>query len=336
MKRILYLVIDQLPGHWVEGVIADEGYPPVNVWGYYKLGLIPNFSYLINNGIFVFTWNRGICDTPHGMKYLATGMYNAGPYITPKKETGVYYPRTLDNPGPVGFFEYAKHYAPEKIMAASFTTDYWIAPGYFWTAQEPIALPASYPDELIWRDFALPYLRRKIPNWNLVYIYFPVNDTVSFCPSYQKTNPHPRSSKHAYILYLDSLLAEILEYLKGNRLWEETYFIIASDHGYHAGCSTARKYGAKNANLCCDHPAPYDCEVWDFEKDCSTGIKSDCTRRTTCIISGGALESEYRGTIVKDAEIIDIIPTIAELIEIPYKCEGKSIFSYKAEKLDNL
>ncbi|RLF22849.1 MAG: hypothetical protein DRN15_07845 [Thermoprotei archaeon] len=117
-------------------------------------------------------------------------------------------------------------------------------------------------------------------------MYFPVMDSVSFCPIYQEPMPHPRSSKHAYMLFLDSLLGEIIEYLVYNKLWEETYLILAPDHGYHAGCSTARKLCARSANWCCDHPPPHDCEVWDFEHNKSTGRYSGCTRRTLFLVSG--------------------------------------------------
>jgi len=52
----------------------------VNTWDYARLGLAPNFRRLVEEGLFCFAWNMGECDTPHGMKYLATGRYDAGPY----------------------------------------------------------------------------------------------------------------------------------------------------------------------------------------------------------------------------------------------------------------
>lgn len=322
---MLLIVIDQLPGHWAEGVEVEEGMPPVNVWGYHKLGLIPNFSYLIENGIFAFCWNRGHCETPHGMKYLATGTYEVGPVWGPKGGQP-YYPRTPENPGPVGLFEFAKHYAPDRICAACFTTDYWAAPGYFFTAADTFALSGSFPDERMWREFALPYLRRRL-NWNLVYIYFPVMDTVSFCPSYQKPQPHVRASKHAYMLFLDSLIGEVIEFLQFNKLWDEVLLVLASDHGYHAACSVAKKMGAPGPNWCCDHPSPYDCEVWDFEADRSTGKYSGGPRRTLFLVSGGALPAKWRGKVVEEAEIIDVAPTIADFLEIPFRCQGRSLLS---------
>jgi len=329
MMRVFLLVIDQLAGHWVKGVEVDRGIPPVNVWDYAALNFTPRFRHLIENGIFCFTWNKGICDTPHGMKYLATGQYDAAPYWT-SKNGWPYYPRTEKNPGPIGLFEYAQHYAPGRIKPACFTTDHWIAPGYFYTAGYPVALPASYPDEEIWIRFAKPYLKRK-GEWNLVYIYFPVMDLISFCPSYQKYIPHPRSSKHAYMLFLDNLIGDIIDFLKANNFWNETYFLLVSDHGYHAACSTAYKMGAESPNWCCDHPAPYDCYIWDFKLNNSTGKYSGCTRRTLFLISGGALDEKLRGRVLKYAEIIDVAPTIADIIDIPYECQGKSIFERKGD-----
>lgn len=327
--RVLLLVIDQLPGHWVEGVEVAKGIPPVNVWDYARMGFTPNFRRLIENGLFCFTWNKGDCDTPHGMKYLATGRYNAAPFWT-SVDKWPYYPRKEDNPGPIGLFEFAQHYAPSRIKPACFTTDHWIAPGYFYTAGYPIALSAYYPDEKVWRDFVAPYLMKR-KEWNLVYVYFPVMDSVSYCPSYQEPFTDPKSSKHAYMLFLDSLIGEIVKFLKTNKLWDETYFILASDHGYHAGCSVARKAGATTPNRCCDHPPPWDCEVWDFEADKSTGKYSGCARRTLFLITGGALENSLRGKVLKYAEIIDVAPTIAEIIDVPYECEGTSVFERISE-----
>jgi len=260
------------------------------------------------------------------MKYLATGCYKKGKYwIFNYKNSGInYYPEP--EPNDVGLFEFAQRYFEEKIKIAVFTTDCWIAKGYFYVPTDNCyALLGSYPDELMWRNFALPWMSKN-PDWDVVHVYFPVNDTVSFCPSYSLKNPHPKSSKHSYLLYLDNLVGEIVAYLKGKGYWEETYFIIASDHAYHLGCSTARKAGATTINLCCDHPPPHDCVVWDFENDRPTSINSNCTRRITFIISGGALNERYKGKVVEDAEIIDVAPTIADILGVSYQCEGESIF----------
>lgn len=326
MKRIFYLIIDQLAGHWAKRVEVEKGIPPANVDGYHKLGLIPNFSFLINNGLWVKKpWNKGICNTCYGMKYLANGCYNRGNYwIFNYKNRGTFYPEAEKEEG---FFEYVKKYYKEKIKVAVFTTDYWIAKGYFYVPQEMYALSGCFPDERMWYEFALPYVTKN-PDWNLLHVYFPLGDTISYCPSYQNlpVNSALRAtSKHAYLLLLDKLVGEIINFLKIRNLWDETYFFLASDHGYHLGCSEAYKMGIRTSNWCCDHPEPYDCEVWDFGKDKSTGIYSGGPRRTTFILSGGALEKKHRGKTLEEAEVIDVIPTMAQILDIDYECEGKSI-----------
>ena len=72
MKLVVYVVIDQLAGHWEDSVkIEGTDLPPANVKGYHEKGLIPNFSYLIDNGLWVKRpWNRERCETACAMKYL--------------------------------------------------------------------------------------------------------------------------------------------------------------------------------------------------------------------------------------------------------------------------
>lgn len=309
--RVFYVIIDQLAGHWEDSVrIEGTDLPPVNVKGYHEKGLIPNISYLINNGLWVKrTWNRGICDTAHGMKYLSTGTYDMNANI--------------------GLFEYLYSL---KIKTSVFTTQPWGSKGYFYIPGNLISLPGYYrpymDDYLIWKLFVEPYLDLQ-KDWGAVHFYLPINDLISFCPSYQKFNPHPRSSKHAYMLYLDKLIGEIIEFLKVKGYWNDTIIVIASDHGYHLGCSVARERGAKSVNWCADHPEPYDCYIWDFDNDRNTEKYSGGPRRTTFIVSGGALDDEYKGKVIEEAEIIDVVPTIAKLLGIDYcniyKCEGKSI-----------
>jgi len=327
--RVLLLIIDQLAGHWAPGVSAAEGVPPANVWDYARLGLTPTFRRLIEEGLFCFAWNMGVCDTPHGMKYLATGRYDCAPYWT-QRGGWPYYPRTEAQPGPVGLFEFAQHYRPDSIRPAVFTTDHWIAPGYFYTAGYPVALPAYHPDEETWFRFARPYLARR-REWNLVCIYFPVMDSVSHCPSYQRASPHPRSSKHSYMLHLDRILSDVVGFLRSEGFWDETLLILASDHGYHAACSVARSMGVRTPNWCCDHPPPYDCEVWDFDRDAGTGRYSGGPRRVLLLVSGGALDARLRGRVLRCAEIIDVAATIADALDVPYECEGTSVLRRRGE-----
>lgn len=321
MKRVLYLVIDQLAGHWAEGVkIAGTDLPPANVKDYHELGLIPNFSYLIENGLWVKRpWNKGHCDTTHGMRYLATGSYKEVCYNSEN-------PWYLETDKEVAFFECAQHYGREKIEIGVFSQSPWLAKGYFYTPVSMHGLVSGhYSDEAMLRDHAFPWMKEVVPNWNLVHIYFPKMDSIAQCPSYNEGDADPHSSKHNYLLFLDGLIGEIIHFLKAGGLWEETYFIVASDHGYHLGCSFAAGKGVKTNNWCCDHPAPWDCEVWDFGKGISTGMPSNGPRRIAFVLSGGALEERYRGKTIEEAEIIDVIPTIARLLDVPYECEGRSI-----------
>jgi len=38
--------------------------------------------------------------------------------------------------------------------------------------------------------------------------------------------------------------------------------------------------------------------------------------------------------VIEEAEIINVIPTIADILEIPYECNGKSLFKYKIIDVD--
>ena len=49
------------------------------------------------------------------------------------------------------------------------------------------------------------------------------------------------------------------------------------------------------------------------------------------MISGGALDEEFKGKILKHCEIIDVAATISDILDVPYKCEGTSIFKRKNE-----
>ena len=41
------------------------------------------------------------------------------------------------------------------------------------------------------------------------------------------------------------------------------------------------------------------------------------------------IEEKYRGKVIEEAEIIDVIPTIADILKVPYECQGRSLFKYK-------
>ena len=189
------------------------------------------------------------------------------------------------------------------------------------------SMPPSYRDEAVVRELVFPWMECFRDKWNLAHIYISGMDAITRCPSYPEGPCARDGSKHTYMLFLDGVLQEIIQFLKTNGWWEETYIVIASDHGYHLGCTASAAMGVKTNNWCCDHPEPWDCEVWDFEQGKSTGIASNGCKRTTSILSGPALAEEYRGKTIEEAEIIDVIPTIAEFLDVPYECQGKSTLS---------
>jgi len=336
-KKVILIVIDQLPGHWAEGVYVDRGrrVPPVNVKGYHELGLIPNISYLIRSGLWVVrAWNRGVCDTRHGMRYLAVGSYARPLYDSE------YWRHSEDysEEEKVGFFEFAKEYYRGELKCAVFGG--WYERGYFYVP-DTIVSPrctkiavqntVEWSDMILWRDFVRPYMDFN-PDFNLMFVYFPTFDVLNMCPSYlEGEGANPFTSKHLYIKLLDSVIGEMVDYLKARGLWEETVLVLASDHGYHLGCDVARRMGASSANWCCGHDKPFDCVVWDFERDEPTGEYSGGPRRVTFVVSGGGLPEEYRGRVVREAEIIDVVPTIADILEVPYKCEGRSVLRMRTE-----
>ncbi|RLC70025.1 MAG: hypothetical protein DRI26_07945 [Chloroflexi bacterium] len=340
MKYVIYLVIDQLAGHWEDSVkIEGTDLPPANVKGYHEKGLIPNFSYLIDNGLWVKRpWNRGRCQTSCAMKYLATGFYSKEEfcYAGSKKKSWF-----LLAEKEMGFFEFAMRFHLDNLTVV--TTGPIFSRGYFYVPElmqrvppEYRALPPHQGDEAVLRRLAFPWMEWMQglgTKWNLMHIYLYGMDEINRCPSYQEENSKPESSKHAYLLFLDGLVGEMIHFLKNKGLWDKTYIVITSDHGYHLGCSVGAEMGVKTNNWCCDHGEPWDCEVWDFKNNKSTGIYSGGPRRVTFILSGGALEEKYIGKTIEEAEIIDVIPTIAELLDVPYECEGKSILHKDLEDL---
>ncbi len=300
MKRLVYLIIDQLAGHWEESVrIEGTDLPPTNVKGYHERNLIPNFSHLIDSGLWVKRpWNRGECHAACAMKYLATGSYS-------KRESCYDYnfkkPWYIECEKEMGFFEFAKRYLGDKITAGVFSCSPWLSRGYFYIPEFVHSLRPGYRDETMLRQFVFPWMETLSKQdillmWNLVYIYFPTMSGVAHCPSYKVGPSDSRSSTHKYLVFLDGLMGEMINLLKASGLWEEVYIVIASDHGYHLGCSVAAGMGVKTNNWSCGHSSPWDCELWDFQSSKSTGGYSGGPRRTTFILSGGdyRCDTHYR------------------------------------------
>ena len=114
MKRVLYVIIDQLAGHWEESVrirIDGTDYPPADVKGYHEMGLIPTFSDLINSGLWVKRpWNHGGCKTVAALKYLCTGSYSKAETLYNDSSTWF-----LESEKKMAFFEFAKRYYLDKL-----------------------------------------------------------------------------------------------------------------------------------------------------------------------------------------------------------------------------
>ncbi|MCM8762267.1 MAG: LTA synthase family protein [Candidatus Omnitrophica bacterium] len=91
----------------------------------------------------------------------------------------------------------------------------------------------------------------------------------------------------------------IKEFLKENKWWDNSFLFIGSDHGCHYGCDVSVEEGRKRGvpeeeliNYCSNHQEPYGCFLWDFTNNRSSDKRIDCTRRTTFIASGGALDKK--------------------------------------------
>ena len=340
MKRVLCLLIDQLTGHWEESVtIRGTDLPPVNLDGYHRLGLIPHFSHLIENGLWVKKpWNRGGCATQYGMRYLATGSYKSDIYFENDGWRPCCYEKELTS-----FTEAISRNCKDSgrsfvsgVFGSLRWTDDFLSDSCY--IQYP---PDGCNDETMLTEHAIPWLG-KTRDWNLAIVYFPQMDAIGDAgwegeenawvfnpalapPDFVEPRENRIRSKHDYLMVLDALAGELITFLKREDFWEETYIIVTSDHGAHLGCSVAAELGAKTDNLWIGHPSPYDCEVWDFEDDKSAGIYSGGPRRVSFIVSGGGLDEQLKGTFVEEAEIIDVAPTIADIFGVTFECEGKSI-----------
>ena len=327
-KRILLFVIDMLAGHWAEGVkVQSTGYAPPNIKDYHELGLIPNFSYLIKHGFWVKRpFNNGRCGTEYGMHYLATGIYEEkqiksigdGCVCSSKAKT------ILDS--------FNEHHNGKTRMA-SFATTHWVRKGWWHCAGNNEGLAPAYPDESTICDYAFPWMEQN-PDWDFVMIYQPEHDLIGTdlgTPVYLEKPEHYLADKHHHLIdKVDKHLGMVMAFLKDKGWWEETYMHVFSDHAYHLGCDCVSDFvpcvGPRiSTNLCWNHRAPYDCLVWDFDKNKPTGELSQCCRRTAFIAGGGALDKKYRGKTRDTAEIIDVPATIADLGGFPFYGNGKSL-----------
>lgn len=324
-KRSLILILDMLAGHWADGSSSPvTGLPYPNVQGYKKAGLLPNFGDCMRNGIYVNVWNMGTCNTPYGQKYLASGTYETD------SVPGNDHWDMLRGQEKLTILQSCKQVYPAGKVAA-FGSDAWMQTGW-WKAHDCTMGWGSYYSDFLTSHYAFNWMIGN-PDWKMVLLYLAQYDMTGNCPVYTEGAAYTKD-KHHSLLQLDKYLWMVNTFLKEHGLWDDTYVFIGSDHGCHVGCNVAVEEGRERgvaeadlANYCSNHQAPYDCYIWDFEKNQATEKRSDCCRRTTFIVTGGALPKEKYGRVVDDAEIIDFAPTIADAMDIDFTADGKSILS---------
>lgn len=325
-SRSLILIFDMLAGHWNTDVrLPATGYEPPNVRGYSQAGLIPAFTECIREGVFVEAWNRGICNTPYGQKYLASGTYSTE--SVPGNDS---YWKMLEGIDRETILNACKRCYPQDKVAA-FGSDAWMQTGW-WKAPDCTMGWGSYYSDFLTMQHAFNWMTSN-PDWKMVLLYLSQYDMTGFCPAF-KEGASFTGDKHHSLLQLDRYLWTARTFLEENGWWNNTHLCIGSDHGCHYGCDVAVPDGKERgvsrqeiANYCSNHQPPYDCCLWDFDHDRPTDIAGDCCRRVTFIISGGALDKSLRGTTVTNGEIIDFPATIADLMEIDFHADGKSVLS---------
>lgn len=323
--RTLILIFDMLAGHWEENIIVPStNLPPPNVIGYVKKGQLFTFQKIIEKGVFVYAWNNGICNTPYGQKYLASGTYRG---IKTKSSDNGYWIMKEGIEIETILTACKKKYPYGKV--ASFGSDAWMQTGW-WKAPDVTFGWSSYFSDFITTQTCFKWMMEN-PDWKMVLLYLAQYDKTGNCFVF-KENALYTEDKHHSIIYLDKILWMIKEFLIENKWWNETLLFIGSDHGCHYGCNVAIEEGIQRgiskeeiSNYCSNHQEPFDCYMWDFEKEKKTNKKVNCCRRITFIISGGGLPKNCRGKIVKYGEIIDFAPTIAKLMEIDFNSDGKCI-----------
>jgi len=323
-KRTFIVIFDMLAGHWEEDIVVPStGLQPPNVMGYMKAGKLPAFEECISDGVFVYCWNKGICNTPYGQKYLASGTYKTKSCPS----NGPYWIMT-DGIDKETILSACKRIYP-KGKVASFGSDAWMQTGW-WKAPDATFGWGSYFSDFLTMQTCFNWMMVS-PDWKMVLLYLAQYDMTGNCPLYKEGASYTED-KHHSLLYLDKLLWMIREFLKENRWWDDTLLFIGSDHGCHYGCNVSVEEGRQKGihekeliNYCSNHQSPYDCYIWDFSKDRASDKKSDCCRRTTFIIGGGGLPEEMRGKVVPYGEIIDFAPTIAKLMKIEFQTDGKSV-----------
>ncbi|MGQ9629405.1 MAG: hypothetical protein ACUVXI_03695 [bacterium] len=310
--RVLLLIVDQLAGHWAEGVVVPStGYPPPNVEGYYRAGLLPRIGEFLEQGIWVrHPYNMGKCETRGGLKYLMTGSYSEGDTL----------------------IRAVREHCGGGACTAAFATTPWVTE--YFHADYRCELPSYYPDEPTLFDYALPWLEAN-PDWRFVILYLPEHDltaTDGGLPVYVDSPKNYLDDKHHHLVdRVDSFVGATVDFLKEKGWWDGTYLLLCSDHAYHLGCDAVSSHFSPNdgprrsRDLCWNHVPPHDCLVWDFVGGKASSEASNCCRRVTFALGGGALPKRLRGVNLESAEIIDVPATIASLLGVSFSCDGRSI-----------
>ncbi len=328
-KRAFILIFDMLAGHWDENIIVPAtGLQPPNVMGYAKAGKLPCFKECIDKGTFVYSWNKGICNTPYGQKYLASGVYEDIKAEPGHKTGNEPYWMMKEGMGRETILSACKKKYPDGKIG-SFGSDAWMQSGW-WKAPDATFGWGSYFSDFLTSQACFNWLTSN-PDWKMTLLYLSQYDMTGNCPVH-RDGARYTEDKHHSILQLDRFLWMIKEFLMENRWWEDTFLFIGSDHGCHYGCEVSVNEGRKRGipdseipNYCSNHQPPYDCRLWDFEKDSPSERVIDCARRTAFIIGGGALDASLRNKCLSYGEIIDFAPTIAKLMDIEFEAGGKSV-----------
>lgn len=322
-KRCVILILDMVAGHWDETLtVPATGLQYPNVLGYVKAGKLPVFKQCMEDGAYVKCWNMGTCNTPHGLKYLASGSYNTrsvsgDPNWT--MEVGLDQETILSA---------CKRTYPDGKVGA-FGSDAWMQSGW-WKARDCTMGWGAYYSDFLTSQYCFNWMLSN-PDWKMTLLYLAQYDKTGNCPIYLKDAPYT-SDKHHSMLMLDRLLWQVRTFLEERGWWEETYLFVASDHGCHVGCEITVEEGrargipeAALANYCSNHQGPFDCHVWDFKTMKPTEKRLDCARRTLFMVTGGALEKQHRGTVIERGEIIDFPVTIATAMGIDFKADGRNL-----------
>lgn len=324
MPRCVIVIMDMLAGHWANGhVVPDTGLPPPNVLTYVSASKLPTFAECISQGVYAYGWNNGICNTAYGQKYLASGTYDA----EAKPSRDPYWTMVRGAEQETILQACKRSYPGGKV--ASFGSDAWMQTGW-WKAPDCTKGWGSYFSDFLTAQEAMSWMLAN-PDWKMVLIYLAEYDKTGNCPVFLRGAEYTED-KHHSIMILDKYLWMIKTFLQEKQWWDDTYLFVGSDHGCHVGCNVAASEGIERGiphkdlpNYCSNHQAPYDCYLWDFENCQVTEQISNCCRRITFVISGGALSPDYAGRVVDQAQIIDFAPTIAEVMDIDFPAEGESV-----------